>query len=79
VKCVSPGQGHQMSSEHTRRVDEEEAAVDTGVGNIAVAHGGQLLAEVGRMLVLSGKSHSRDSQITQKCTTLMYLMIGSQL
>lgn len=53
--------------------------MDTGVDNIAVAHGGQLLAEVGRMLVLSGKGHSRDSYVTQKCPTLMYLMIGSQL
>jgi len=29
--------------------------VDTGVGNVAVAHSGQLLAEVGRMLVLRAK------------------------
>jgi len=35
-----------------RGVDEEEAAVDTGVDNIAVTHGRQLLTEVGGMLVL---------------------------
>jgi hypothetical protein len=58
--------GHQKPNEHTRGVDEEEAAVDTGVGNIAVTHGRQLLSEVGRMLVLSGKGHSQDSQRTQK-------------
>lgn len=35
-----------------RRVDEEDTAVDTGVGDEALAHGGELLAEVGRVLVL---------------------------
>lgn len=34
------------------RVDEEESAVDAGVDNVLVAHGGELFAEVGRVLVL---------------------------
>ncbi len=34
------------------RVDEEEAAVDAGVGDVALAHGGQLLSQVSAVLVL---------------------------
>src|SRR3569833_2396648 len=35
-----------------RRLDEEEAAVDAGVGDVSLALGGELLAQVGRVLVL---------------------------
>jgi hypothetical protein len=36
----------------TGRVDEEEAAVNASVLDVLLAHRGELLAEVGRMLVL---------------------------
>lgn len=36
----------------TSWVDEEEAAVDAGIDNVLVSHSGELLAEVGRVLVL---------------------------
>lgn len=34
------------------RGDEEQAAVDAGVLDITVTHGGELLAEEGRVLIL---------------------------
>lgn len=35
-----------------RRLDEEEAAVDAGILNVALTLGSELLAEIGRVLVL---------------------------
>lgn len=32
-------------------VDEEESAVDAGVDNVLVSHGGELFAEISRVLV----------------------------
>ncbi|KAI3475819.1 hypothetical protein L1887_62719 [Cichorium endivia] len=36
----------------TRGVDEEEAAVDAGIDNVSIAHRGEFLSQVGRVLVL---------------------------
>ena len=44
------------------RVDEEEGAVNTGVRDVAVAHGGQLLAEIRRVLVLERNGSVCDGQ-----------------
>jgi hypothetical protein len=58
-----------------RGVDEEEAAVDPRVGDETVAHGCELLAEVGGMLVLDLVRRVSDSEsdwidrVRSRCAT----------
>lgn len=59
------------------RVDEEQTAVNTGVGDMSVSKGSQLLSEVCRVLVLDLVDSASHSFLSASAA-LTYFTIGSQ-
>jgi hypothetical protein len=49
--CLAEGKAYRLERV-ARGVDKEQAAVDARVGDVALAQGGQLFAEVRRVLIL---------------------------
>lgn len=48
----------------TSRVDEEQAAVNSGVLDVLFTHGGEFFAEVGRMLIFDLEGRWKTRKLT---------------
>lgn len=59
-------------------VDEEKAAVNSGIGDMLVSEGSELLAEVGRVLIFDLRSVSLRHPRQDTLAGLTCLTIGSQ-